>query len=383
MEQDLQTARRCTAIIIKKFDYEKKELSVNPLKELKTVVRRNEKIIPEYVDVLFGHLHKEDSDLRLGVVLLMDYFFQRSHRFRVEVVENLQDFLIYTIETDPLHYPLPKPPAAANALKLETLKLIRLWIDKFGAGYAKLKNAEHFLRTSKNFDFSISSAELQIERRRAEEERLKREVETRKVVEKVEKSFRERHDEIQQTLMETKTAFELVFPKFSGGHAAATSSSLTNEQLHGYDRKEGNISIVIPSKVVVIEESEDNRDLVAALKDLEKIIQRQHAKVTKWVNKLTKVGDSSSLLRRLINVKSDLSTELAKFRELNITKVPPTKAKDNGNSEDDDSDFEDVAEKEGLEMEVISPDDDDLPQHILDKIRDDSGLSDKPGPSGL
>lgn len=72
------------------FDFEKKELHPKTLKELKNVVRRNEGIIPELVDVLFGHLGREDSDLRLCVVLVVDYFFQRSHRFRIELVDHLQ-----------------------------------------------------------------------------------------------------------------------------------------------------------------------------------------------------------------------------------------------------------------------------------------------------
>jgi hypothetical protein len=45
-------------------------------------------------------------------------------------------------------------------LKSQSIKLIRLWIEKFSSGYPKLKNVDQFLSTSKSFDFTRANAEL-------------------------------------------------------------------------------------------------------------------------------------------------------------------------------------------------------------------------------
>lgn len=74
-----------------------------------------------------------------------------------------QDFLVYTLETDLLHYPLPKPAEAANLLKKETLTIMRCWIEKFGPGYPKLKRLENFLRNSKSLDWDTSQANLLVD----------------------------------------------------------------------------------------------------------------------------------------------------------------------------------------------------------------------------
>ena len=74
------------------FDYEKRELDQRWLKELRLVVRKNEQVVPSFVDRLFEELHKEDCDRRLGVLLIADYFFQRSHGFRNELVDHIQVF---------------------------------------------------------------------------------------------------------------------------------------------------------------------------------------------------------------------------------------------------------------------------------------------------
>lgn len=69
---------------------------------------------------------------------------------------------MHTAETDPLHYPLPPPKEAAKILKLETLKLVKLWHEKYAEAYPKLDFAVNFLRSSKSLDFEHASTELQV-----------------------------------------------------------------------------------------------------------------------------------------------------------------------------------------------------------------------------
>jgi hypothetical protein len=68
--------------------------------------------------------------------------------------------LLFAIETDPLHYPLPGPPDAATTLKKESLKIVKSWIDKFASGYSKLSTASQFLTGCKHFDFRQANEQL-------------------------------------------------------------------------------------------------------------------------------------------------------------------------------------------------------------------------------
>lgn len=73
-----------------------------------------------------------------------------------------QDFLLYTAETDPLHYPFPAFDVTAGVLKLETLKLLKTWHDKYAEAYPKLGFIVQYLRSSKAFDFEHIDAQLQV-----------------------------------------------------------------------------------------------------------------------------------------------------------------------------------------------------------------------------
>uniref|UniRef100_A0A915E230 Uncharacterized protein n=1 Tax=Ditylenchus dipsaci TaxID=166011 RepID=A0A915E230_9BILA len=402
MEENLRKAKRCVTWILKQFDFERKELSAKPLKELRDVVRRNELLIPAFVDVLFEHLNRENSDLRLAILLLANYFFQRSHQFRLILVDHLQDFLLLTLETDPLHYPLPKPPAAANLLKKEALETVRCWIDKFSAGYLKLKNAEQFLGVSKNFDFQRSNAELLVERNRAESERFNRELKAIKMREKISQLFNESFADVQKCLIECRAALELIFPKFcaidESGRDISLSGTRNNsmKRLHGLSEQEMIIVSIPTSGSSKLSTSEDNKDVLNSLRDSKVLMEVQLTRINKWLKKLAEVGDSSALTKRLIDMKRDLIEEISRCKELDVgaelvknkkvlsLKINLPKEEGNsGESSDDDSDFEDVPEKEGLELDFQNDvDDDNLPKHILDRINNMED-SDKPGPSGM
>lgn len=67
-----------------------------------------------------------------------------------------QDFLKLTVETDPLHNPLPPPKNLAKLLKERTLKIVHEWYNSFGNAYRKLQVAYEYLKSCKTviaFDF--------------------------------------------------------------------------------------------------------------------------------------------------------------------------------------------------------------------------------------
>jgi hypothetical protein len=73
-----------------KFDYKKMELNEKTLKELVSTIRKFDGIMPAFIDVLFGHLRRDDCDLRIGILLVANHFFQRSHYFRLELINSMQ-----------------------------------------------------------------------------------------------------------------------------------------------------------------------------------------------------------------------------------------------------------------------------------------------------
>lgn len=60
------------------------------LNELKKLIRSNEDLTAKFVLLIFKNLRQNNCDYRLGVMLLSDYFFQRSHKFRLGIVENIE-----------------------------------------------------------------------------------------------------------------------------------------------------------------------------------------------------------------------------------------------------------------------------------------------------
>lgn len=388
MEIDVAVIRRCISSILKQFDYEKKELSGKPLKKLTITIRKTDGIFCAFVDVLFEYLRKSDCDLRLGILLITNYFFQRSHNFRLELINHMQDFLVYTLETDPLHYPLPKPPAAADLLKKEMMKILRLWIEKFGPGYQKLQRLEYFLTNSKSLDWDTSQAKLLIDRQREEDERFQKELRARKIVGHISKLYDDNRMEIERIRLEAKSIIDILFPRFcSLEHQSVTNAEDQHanninyapniiERLHGLQGNAKGIEICLNENKMPIEIKSDNVDIINQLKDTTKLLDKWDSKVGNWLNKLTQIGDLSNLIRFIIDMRRDLNEQLQKCNELMNLSGQRCKADDDA-SDSDDSDFLDVPEKEGYEPEFC------FPENSQPQSNNNNHLDEQPGPSGL
>uniref|UniRef100_A0A183C4M2 UV-stimulated scaffold protein A n=1 Tax=Globodera pallida TaxID=36090 RepID=A0A183C4M2_GLOPA len=375
METDLTTIKRCVAHLIKEFDYQKKELKEKPLKELVTVVKCNRSVIAAFVDILFGHIRRDDCDVRLAVLFITNHFFQRSHNFRIELINSIQDFLIYTLETDPLRYPLPKPTEAAILLKKESLAILRLWIEKFGPGYGKLEKLQNFLKSSKSIDWENSRVELSIDRERESREQFQRAIKTRKVVENISNLFEGSRPEISRLLVESQSVVEMIFPKFcplDGKELAASTSSLRNskEQLHGFGLTNA-LTISLNAMESNLERNYENEALFNQLDDTTAQLEIW------WLKKLASVGDSSEMMRRVIDARQSLGEDLQKCRELRGKRT--TGRESSGEEEDDDADFVDVEEKEGYEPDFSAESHQSAEKEEIYKTLFDC----RPGPSGL
>lgn len=178
--------------------------------------------------------------------------------------------ILFTIETDPIHYPLPPPIEAAALLKKESLIIIKAWIEKFSAGYSKLNVASQYLTNSKHFDFREANEQLlviiisqinfkypffKIERRRAEEEQKRKLEKAKKIGKEVKEQFREVLSDIDRSLSEFRNSISLLYPDLfkhndDDPNEPSTSNSIAltedRKKLHGYKKNE-NITIVINS----------------------------------------------------------------------------------------------------------------------------------------
>ncbi|KAG5845385.1 hypothetical protein ANANG_G00138350 [Anguilla anguilla] len=119
---------------------------------------------------------------------------------------------------------------------------------------------------------------------------------------------------------------------------------------------------------VSVKETEDNEAVVNAMRDLHCLISTKHLPaVQSWVKLFTKAGGNEVLLRRALDLKKGLVKALQKHKELHIEyrrrerRVVKAGTCD-VEEEDDDDDFEEVPEKEGLEL------------HIPDHLRAEYGL---------
>uniref|UniRef100_A0AAF5PUP2 UV-stimulated scaffold protein A n=1 Tax=Wuchereria bancrofti TaxID=6293 RepID=A0AAF5PUP2_WUCBA len=359
----LIASRRILSNLIKQFDFNRRVLNEAKLKELKQILKSNPDIIePIFTDFL-KYFRQNDCEYRLAVLQLCAELFQRSHVFRIQLTSHMQEVLLYTAETDPLHYPLPPPKEAAKILKLETLKLVKLWHEKYAEAYSKLDFAVNFLRSSKSLDFEHASAELQIERQRAEERDRKKDEQSKRVIEKVEKEFKERLEEISRCINETRHALELLVPRFDIDDDTHDKKHLNyeNEMIHGYSVLEP-VAVTVALNAPIVNVNAENKIIINALMDCMTMLQFYKKIICRWLIKLGKYGGNNGqkLCKEIVHLKNKITVELRKCDELHLQSRQKS---DEDDSETDD--LEDVPEKEGLELECKPLQ--ELPEYILRK----------------
>ncbi|CAG9532086.1 unnamed protein product [Cercopithifilaria johnstoni] len=372
----LIVCRRILSNLVKQFDFNRRVLNEGKLKELKQILKSNPDIIESIFADFLKYFRQNNSEYRLAVLQLCAELFQRSHVFRVQLISHMQEVLLHTVETDPLHYPLPPSKEAAKILKLETLKLVKLWHEKYREAYPKLDFAVNFLRSSKSLDFEHASAVLQVERRRVEEENRKKDEKTKQVIEKVEKEFKEQRKEIFRCVNETRHALELLVPRFDIDEGTDGESHLgCKEMTHGYSVHES-VVVTVPVDTPAVIVNAENQIIINALVDCMRMLQFYKKIICGWLFKLSKYGENSGqkLCKEIVDLKERIMVELEKCEELHLQNLQ----KSEEDSETDD--LEDVPEKDGLELDYKPPE--ELPEYILRKTMENVE-NDLVGPSKI
>ncbi|CAJ0577630.1 unnamed protein product, partial [Mesorhabditis spiculigera] len=336
-------------------------------RELRQVVKNKPDWNAALVDHLLQEAEKSDCIKRLLALSLLDYFFHRAHAWRSRVVDNLQEVLIIFCELDILHRPLPEPKSEARDLKVDAIKKIKVWHEKFSEGYERLKNVPHFLANSKSMDYQSASASLQIECQQLEEEKRKEEEKTAKAVQQVMAKFQMMHADIERCLKEVSSAVNLLVPNFAedfeGEAFAVDCLPLTSDgRLHGYADAHS-ISINLKEALPRVKLSKENEALVSAVRDGRSMLDFYRKNIARWLTRMASVGAKQEDCAPLLNINNRIEEERLRINDLRI----PEKPSRDDDSSDEASDFEDVPEKEVEEF--VAPLDDSVPLVILDRIR--------------
>ncbi|RDD42712.1 UV-stimulated scaffold protein A [Trichoplax sp. H2] len=417
----------CRQLITQVTESGQAKLDEKASKEIKKLCRISDGYIKQAYHRLMTQLAKDHAEIRLSAVQVIDELFMRSHTFREALLNDFNQFLDLTVETN-LKIPLPPPQTVARNLKRLTLEAMRRWHQQFGKGYRKLQLGYVFLKEKKHIDFEDIYARSLIERQ--EEERKKKKAEelaTRKR-ECVCKSMEEFVPDIQRILTEMTTCFELLIPSYrrhtdddlskvtektdqpsiANKNDHLTNNNQNNEEIsdakgeekplldsalhhtsnqtlskadenlreHGMLSHSHNVVVVIDQdNIMQIRENADNCDILDLLNDSQKLLKHKYLlMVNKWLDMMTKAQGDQDSLYKIIDIRDEITQTLDKFSKLTIIPMSPISKKLLKNNvaveEDEDSSDEFIE----VEEQVNSDNDEDIFGESLDLDNDNADL---------
>lgn len=351
-------------------------------KELLTELRKICKIIGDSIvksvyDECTKCLRKDHSQVRVSTVRLIDYIFKKSHSFRSRILEDFDLFLNLTLglnadSSKQKRARLPPPKRYAALLQELTAKVINIWHSDFGKGYEKLRYAYKYLKEHQLVDFSsfqVRSREDLINRQKLIERQEKI------LTLSIENRLKELHQikpETEQLLAKIESLIDLIIApatEFSDDSFNSEPDAQDNRRQHGIANLSQNLEIQF-DPYLEIEHTSSNRDIVQDLKELKKeLVEGKMAKLVAIEKTLAKRGDQFvPTLRDIISLKSKAMNIVMKLGELKVVYETEKGDKkkstlDSLNSDtEEESDFEEVAQK------------DDLETYIPKSLRKDYGL---------
>ncbi|GJP66314.1 hypothetical protein CLOP_g23221 [Closterium sp. NIES-67] len=120
-------------------------LDVANLSQLKRLVRQDDDCMRAAFDAIMTRLENKHAQIRLLLLLVIDYLFMRSRIFRhLLLPAHLLPFLRLTLGIHPA-FPLPPPAARASLLRARTLECLQAWAAAFVAYYPSLGMALRYL----------------------------------------------------------------------------------------------------------------------------------------------------------------------------------------------------------------------------------------------
>ena len=101
-------------------------------------LRHNEAFLKPVFDTIMKQLKRKHSEIRLSAFQTLKELFERSHQFRLLVLEDLYTILELTLETN--NVLLPPPKAAAKRLRTLASETLHQWTKKFGSAYRYVRS---------------------------------------------------------------------------------------------------------------------------------------------------------------------------------------------------------------------------------------------------
>lgn len=394
-------------------------LSNDLMKKLKAICKKSDVYVKHVYHLVLTQLKKNHAEIRLSSFQIINELFLRSHTFREMLLIDFQIFLELTVETD-YKQPLPPPKSAAKVLKEKAIEAIDSWHRKFGPHYKKLDLGYNYLKRVKNVEFHSLTARTQAESRQYEErQRRKRNAINGQII-RVENEMADMISEMELCATEIENCFKLLLPhpdeyEIHGGDNSASSSELkqmpnhegvtkaqdisevtedvgekqvTDDQMdnqitdvhcekvidegdvqllsdHGLATRSYQLTIKLDKSGPEIKETDDNSIVLKTVCEFYKELTHKHLPmINKWLSVLSKGEGMQLKIQQLIDLKRTLEASKSKFLELKITPLVDNvesaslqgKANNSSDEDDDTEDFEDVPEKEGVQL-VIPPSD--------------------------
>ncbi|XP_040029963.2 UV-stimulated scaffold protein A isoform X1 [Gasterosteus aculeatus] len=205
------------------------QLDQESMKEIKNICKVSNDRIDHVYHSVISQLNQQHAEVRLSAFQIVSELFSRSHHFRTLLVDNFQEFLELTVETD-TEQPLPPPKEVARKLRSLAIQTVQSWHASYGAAYKKLALGYHFLKQVKKVDFQGAESRTVAERRREEERQRKMERIYKERVEAASKDMEESYQEIQASMTEMESCMSLLFPKFDLIDIQKTNSSPPSSQ---------------------------------------------------------------------------------------------------------------------------------------------------------
>ncbi|KAI4800049.1 hypothetical protein KUCAC02_016586, partial [Chaenocephalus aceratus] len=185
------------------------QLQPERMKEVKRICRASNDCIEHVYNSVMSQLNQEHAEVRLSAFQIAMELFSRSHHFRTLLVDNFQEFLELTVETDS-EQPLPPPKEVARKLRAQAIQAVQSWQASYGTAYKKLALGFHFLKQVKKVDFQDAEARTRVEAASTDME--------------------ESHQEIEATLTEMESCMSLLIPGFHFTESHTANSSPPHSQ---------------------------------------------------------------------------------------------------------------------------------------------------------
>ena len=390
------------------------------MKKLKAICKKSDVYVKHVYHLVLTQLKKNHAEIRLSSFQIINELFLRSHTFRELLLIDFQIFLELTVETDykqPL--PPPKSAAKVLKEKtIEAIdswhRKFGPHYKKLDLGYnylKRVKNVEFNSHTARTQAERRQSEERERRKRnmingqiiRVENEMTDMISEMELCATEIENCFKLLlpHPDDYEVHRDDKSACSSSELTQMSNHEDVTKSEdkrevtedvgekqvidnkmdsqMTdvdcekvkdegNEQLlsnHGLATRSYLLTIRLDKSGPEIKETADNSIVLKTVREFYKELTHKHLPtINKWLSVLNKGEGMQLKIQQLIDLKRTLEASKSKFLELKITplndnveSVSMQRKADSSSDEDDDTeDFEDVPEKEGIQL-VIPPSD--------------------------